>query len=136
MSQSFDVVVIGAGPGGYVAAIRCAQLGLRTACIERESALGGTCLRVGCIPSKALLDSSEHYLKAKKEFDIHGIQVSDLGIDFPRMIARKQEVVDQTVAGVDFLMEKNGITVLNGFGMPSVPITTTCWSAHATRCRS
>ena len=114
--NQFDLVVIGAGPGGYVAAIRGAQLGYKTALIEKRGTLGGTCLNVGCIPSKALLDSSEHYLKAKKEFDIHGIQVSDLGIDFPRMIARKQEVVDQTVAGVDFLMEKNGITVLNGFG--------------------
>ncbi|MGB1619306.1 MAG: dihydrolipoyl dehydrogenase family protein, partial [Flavobacteriales bacterium] len=114
--NQYDLVVIGAGPGGYVAAIRGAQLGYKTALIEKRGTLGGTCLNVGCIPSKALLDSSEHYLKASKEFDIHGIQTGELKIDFPRMIARKQEVVDQTVAGVDFLMEKNGITVLNGFG--------------------
>ena len=110
--NQYDLVVIGAGPGGYVAAIRGAQLGYKTALIEKRGTLGGTCLNVGCIPSKALLDSSEHYLKASKEFDLHGIQTGGLKIDFPRMIARKQEVVDQTVAGVDFLMEKNGITVL------------------------
>lgn len=114
--DKYDLVIIGAGPGGYVAAIRGAQLGFKTALIEKRGTLGGTCLNVGCIPSKALLDSSEHYLKASKEFDIHGIQVGSLNIDFPRMIARKQEVVDQTVAGVDYLMEKNGITVLHGTG--------------------
>lgn len=114
--DKFDLVVIGAGPGGYVAAIRGAQLGFRTALIEKRGTLGGTCLNVGCIPSKALLDSSEHYLKASKEFEVHGIKTGGLEIDFPRMIARKQEVVDQTVAGVDFLMEKNGITVLQGMG--------------------
>ncbi|HCZ07526.1 MAG TPA: dihydrolipoyl dehydrogenase, partial [Flavobacteriales bacterium] len=101
--DKYDLVVIGAGPGGYVAAIRAAQLGFKTALIEKRGTLGGTCLNVGCIPSKALLDSSEHYLKANKEFEAHGIKVGGLDIDFPRMIARKQEVVDQTVAGVDFL---------------------------------
>jgi dihydrolipoamide dehydrogenase len=114
--DKYDLVVIGAGPGGYVAAIRGAQLGFKTALIEKRSTLGGTCLNVGCIPSKALLDSSEHYLKASKEFEVHGIKVGKLDIDFPRMIARKQEVVEQTVAGVHFLMEKNGITVLHGMG--------------------
>ena len=114
--DKYDLVVIGAGPGGYVAAIRAAQLGFKTALIEKRGTLGGTCLNVGCIPSKALLDSSEHYLKANKEFEAHGIKVGGLDIDFPRMIARKQEVVDQTVAGVDFLMDKNGVTVLHGMG--------------------
>ncbi|MBL6645277.1 MAG: dihydrolipoyl dehydrogenase [Flavobacteriales bacterium] len=114
--DKYDLVVIGAGPGGYVAAIRGAQLGFKTALVEKRGTLGGTCLNVGCIPSKALLDSSEHYLKASKEFETHGIKVGGLDIDFPRMIARKQEVVDQTVAGVDYLMEKNGITVLQGMG--------------------
>ena len=114
--DKYDLVVIGAGPGGYVAAIRGAQLGFKTALIEKRGTLGGTCLNVGCIPSKALLDSSEHYLKASKEVEVHGIKTGGLEIDFPRMIARKQEVVDQTVAGVDFLMEKNGITVIQGVG--------------------
>ncbi len=114
--DKYDLVVIGAGPGGYVAAIRGAQLGFKTALIEKRGTLGGTCLNVGCIPSKALLDSSEHFLKARKEFETHGIKVGNLDLDFPRMIARKQEVVDQTVAGVDFLMEKNGITVIQGMG--------------------
>lgn len=95
----FDVTVIGSGPGGYVAAIRCAQLGMKVAIIEKYSTLGGTCLNVGCIPSKALLDSSEHFFQAKHQFAAHGIQLSDLRVDLPQMIKRKQEVVDQTTAG-------------------------------------
>lgn len=114
--EKFDVVVIGSGPGGYVAAIRCAQLGMKTAIIEKYNTLGGTCLNVGCIPSKALLDSSEHYHKAKEQFDTHGIELSNLKVNMPQMIKRKQEVVDQTTSGIDFLMKKNKIEVFHGHG--------------------
>jgi len=99
--SKYDVTVIGSGPGGYVAAIRCAQLGMKTAIIEKYDALGGTCLNVGCIPSKALLDSSEHYYNANNHFNEHGIKTSGLKIDFKQMIARKTGVVDQTVADGD-----------------------------------
>ena len=115
MSQ-FDVTVIGSGPGGYVAAIRAAQLGFKTAIIEKYSTLGGTCLNVGCIPSKALLDSSEHFEKAKHEFANHGIIINEPTADIARMIARKNEVVDQTTKGINFLMDKNKITVFEGLG--------------------
>ncbi len=115
-STQFDITVIGSGPGGYVAAIRCAQLGMKVAIIERYPTLGGTCLNVGCIPSKALLDSSEHFFQAKHQFADHGISVENLKVDLPKMIARKQDVVDQTTAGVAFLMKKNKITVFEGFG--------------------
>jgi dihydrolipoamide dehydrogenase len=114
--SNFDVVVIGSGPGGYVGAIRCAQLGFKTALIEKYDTLGGTCLNVGCIPSKALLDSSEHYFKARKEFEEHGILTGKLSLDFTRMVSRKTNVVDMTVKGIDFLMKKNNITVLRGVG--------------------
>ena len=114
--ESYDVIVIGSGPGGYVAAIRAAQLGKKTALVEKYNSLGGTCLNVGCIPSKALLDSSEHYHQAAHQFEAHGIETGGLKLDFKRMIARKAEVVEQTVGGIDFLMKKNGIDVLNGFG--------------------
>ena len=115
MSQ-FDVTVIGSGPGGYVAAIRCAQLGFKTAIIEKYPTMGGTCLNVGCIPSKALLDSSEHFYNAKHEFANHGIIINDPVADLGRMIARKNEVVDQTTKGIQFLMDKNKITVFEGVG--------------------
>lgn len=114
--MKYDVTIIGSGPGGYVAAIRCAQLGLNTALIERYYSLGGTCLNVGCIPSKALLDSSEHYHNAKERFTQHGIQLADLAVDMPQMIRRKREVVEQTVKGLDFLMKKNKIDVFTGHG--------------------
>lgn len=114
--EKFDVIVIGSGPGGYVAAIRCAQLGKKTALIERYNALGGTCLNVGCIPSKALLDSSEHYHKAKVQFAEHGIQLNDLKVNMKQMIERKRGVVSQTVDGIVFLMKKNNITVIHGHG--------------------
>jgi dihydrolipoamide dehydrogenase len=116
MPMDYDVVVIGSGPGGYVAAIRCAQLGMKTAIIEKYSTLGGTCLNVGCIPSKALLDSSEHFHNAQHTFKEHGIELSDLKVNLDQMIKRKSEVVKQTVGGIDFLMKKNKITVLNGTG--------------------
>jgi dihydrolipoamide dehydrogenase len=115
MSQ-FDVAVIGSGPGGYVAAIRSAQLGLKTALIEKYPSLGGTCLNVGCIPSKALLDSSEHFFNAKHTFATHGIKVGSVEADLTQMIARKDEVIAQTVNGVKFLMDKNKITVYQGVG--------------------
>ncbi len=114
--MDFDVTIVGSGPGGYVAAIRAAQLGLRTAIVERYNSLGGTCLNVGCIPSKALLDSSEHYHNAHDKFTEHGIDLSDLQVNMPQMIKRKNEVVDQTVKGVEFLMKKNKIEVLYGHG--------------------
>lgn len=114
--MKYDVVVIGSGPGGYVAAIRCAQLGMKTAIVEKYSTLGGTCLNVGCIPSKALLDSSEHYHAAQHKFEKHGIELKDLKVNFPQMVARKQGVVDQMTKGVDFLMKKNKIDVHTGFG--------------------
>lgn len=115
--NAYDVVVIGSGPGGYVAAIRCAQLGMKTALIERYATLGGTCLNVGCIPSKALLDSSEHYHNAMHTFKEHGIDMkSDPKVNIGQMIKRKQDVVDQTVAGINFLMKKNKIDVLRGHG--------------------
>lgn len=115
MSQ-FDVTVIGSGPGGYVAAIRCAQLGLKTAIIEKYPTMGGTCLNVGCIPSKALLDSSEHFENAKHNFQNHGILINEPTADLARMIARKDEVVDQITKGIQFLMDKNKITVFEGVG--------------------
>jgi dihydrolipoamide dehydrogenase len=114
--NKYDVAVIGSGPGGYVAAIRCAQLGLKTVIIEKYTKLGGTCLNVGCIPSKALLDSSHHYYDATKHFATHGIEVSGLKINFEQMIARKAEVVSITSGGINFLMDKNKITVLQGTG--------------------
>ncbi len=114
--MQYDVTVIGGGPGGYVAAIRCAQLGLKTAIVEKYSTLGGTCLNVGCIPSKALLDSSEHYYNASHTFKTHGINLENLSVDLPQMIQRKNEVVEQTTAGITFLMKKNKITTYQGLG--------------------
>lgn len=114
--MTYDITVIGSGPGGYVAAIRCAQLGFKTALIEKYSTLGGTCLNVGCIPSKALLDSTEHYHNAETTFEEHGIKLTGLKADLAQMIKRKGEVVSQTTQGIDFLMKKNKIDVLQGLG--------------------
>ncbi|MDC1081064.1 dihydrolipoyl dehydrogenase [Flavobacteriaceae bacterium] len=115
--SKYDVAVIGSGPGGYVAAIRCAQLGMKTALIEKYSTLGGTCLNVGCIPSKTLLDSSHHYEDAIKHFDTHGIEIpGEIKINFEKMIGRKRAVVEQTTKGIEFLMDKNNITVYQGLG--------------------
>ncbi|MFD1314572.1 dihydrolipoyl dehydrogenase [Namhaeicola litoreus] len=114
--KSFDVVVIGSGPGGYVAAIRCAQLGLKTAIIEKYSTMGGTCLNVGCIPSKALLDSSHHYYDAVHHFEKHGIDAKEVKVNFKQMIDRKSEVVSQTSGGINFLMDKNKIDTFQGLG--------------------
>ena len=115
--NQYDVAVIGSGPGGYVAAIRCAQLGMKTAIIEKYSTLGGTCLNVGCIPSKALLDSSHHYDDAVKHFEEHGIEIpGEVKVNLKKMITRKQAVVDQTTSGINFLMSKNKIDVYEGIG--------------------
>jgi dihydrolipoamide dehydrogenase len=113
----FDVAVIGSGPGGYVAAIRCSQLGMKTALIEKYSTLGGTCLNVGCIPSKSLLDSSHHYEDATKHFSTHGIDIEgEIKVNLKQMMARKRSVVEQTTKGINYLMDKNKITVFNGMG--------------------
>lgn len=114
--MKYDVVVIGSGPGGYVGAIRCAQLGLKTAIVEKYNTLGGTCLNVGCIPSKALLDSSEHFHNAAHNFEKHGIEINSPKVNMQQMIARKNAVVKQTCDGVQYLMEKNKIDVHTGLG--------------------
>lgn len=118
----YDVLVIGAGPAGYVASIRASQLGLKTACIEKwidedqKPVYGGTCLNVGCIPSKALLDSSHKYAEASHDFDVHGIKVSKVGIDVPAMIARKEKVVKQLTGGITGLFRANKVTGISGTG--------------------
>jgi len=115
--SSYDVAIIGSGPGGYVAAIRCAQLGLKTAIIEKYSTLGGTCLNVGCIPSKALLDSSHHFEDAVKHFEEHGIDIpGEVKVNLEKMMERKAGVVDQTTKGIEFLMNKNKIDTYQGVG--------------------
>ncbi|MFT5617016.1 MAG: dihydrolipoamide dehydrogenase [Arenicella sp.] len=114
--MEYDVTIIGSGPGGYVSAIRCAQLGLKTAIIERYNTLGGTCLNVGCIPSKALLDSTEHYHNATHTFKTHGIDVGKVEVNLEQMMKRKDEVVSTTCDGVEFLMKKNKIDVHTGHG--------------------
>ena len=114
--MKYDVTIIGSGPGGYVAAIRCAQLGFKTAIIEKYNTLGGTCLNVGCIPSKALLDSSEHYHNATHTFKTHGIDIKDIQVNLKQMIERKNGVVKITCEGIDFLMKKNKIDVYKGMG--------------------
>ncbi|MFM7416161.1 MAG: dihydrolipoyl dehydrogenase [Alphaproteobacteria bacterium] len=123
MSDAFDVIVIGAGPGGYVCAIRAAQLGLKVACVETRETLGGTCLNVGCIPSKALLQSSEHYEEAQHKLAAHGVTVGSVKLDLARMLARKGEVVGANVKGVEFLFRKNKVTWLKGEGSITAPGT-------------
>ena len=112
--EKYDVIVIGSGPGGYVAAIRAAQLGKKTAIIEKYATMGGTCLNVGCIPSKALLDSSEHYNNTVKNLADHGISVKDVKFDFGRMVERKSEVVKANTSGIEFLMKKNKVNTFQG----------------------
>jgi dihydrolipoamide dehydrogenase len=121
MSQSFDVVVIGGGPGGYVAAIRAAQLGLSAACVEKRPSLGGTCLNVGCIPSKALLTSSHHYEAANHEFAAHGIKIGKVELDLAALLARKDKVVSENTKGIDFLFKKNKVTRIVGAGRIAAP---------------
>src|SRR6185503_11551252 len=119
--DSFDLVVIGAGPGGYVAAIRAAQLGMRVACVEKEPALGGTCLRIGCIPSKALLDSSELFWNTRRHMAVHGIRVADVTLDLPVMMARKDKVVRGLTQGVAGLFKKNGVRHVHGTARIAAP---------------
>ena len=115
--STYDVIVIGSGPGGYVSAIRAAQLGMKTALIEKYSTMGGTCLNVGCIPSKSLLDSSHHYENALHNFEDHGISVDGkIKLDLDKMMSRKSSVVEQTTKGLEYLMSKNDITVYYGLG--------------------
>jgi dihydrolipoamide dehydrogenase len=114
MSDSYDVIVIGAGPGGYVAAIRAAQLGLSVACVEKRETLGGTCLNIGCIPSKALLQSSEKYVEAKGALGVHGIGVGDVSLDLGKMMARKDKVVAENTRGIEFLFRKNKVAWVKG----------------------
>src|SRR5665647_1095940 len=114
--KSVDVVIIGGGPGGYVAAIRAAQLGLNTVCVEMDKTLGGTCVNVGCIPSKALLSSSEHYEFARLHAAEHGIDYAGVSFDLARMMKRKDDVVEQNTKGVEFLFKKNKVTWAKGFG--------------------
>jgi dihydrolipoamide dehydrogenase len=116
MPERFDLIVIGAGPGGYIAAIRAAQLGMKVACVEKRPTLGGTCLNIGCIPSKALLDSSELFYLAKNRFARHGIQVGEPGLDVKQMLTRKDQVVKSLTDGVSFLFKKNHITPVPGQG--------------------
>src|SRR5579875_665881 len=121
MADSFDLIVIGAGPGGYVCAIRAAQLGLKVACVEKRETLGGTCLNVGCIPSKALLQSSENFEATSHHMKDHGILVDGVKLDLARMQARKGEVVTANVKGVEFLFKKNKVTWLKGEGRIAAP---------------
>jgi dihydrolipoamide dehydrogenase len=114
--MQYDVIIVGSGPGGYVAAIRCAQLGLKTACIEKYATYGGTCLNVGCIPSKALLDSSEHYYNASHAFKTHGINLDNLSLDIAQTMKRKTEVVAKNTGGITFLFKKNKIDGYQGIG--------------------
>src|SRR6266480_1038050 len=119
--DKFDVVIIGSGPGGYVAAIRAAQLGLKTAIVEKDKDLGGTCLNIGCIPSKALLTSSDHYVFAKKEAGKHGIVLENVGLDLAKMLARKDKVVKTMNSGVKMLMKGNKVTTFQGLGTVTAP---------------
>jgi dihydrolipoamide dehydrogenase len=121
MSTSFDLIIIGAGPGGYVCALRAAQLGMKVACVEKRDTLGGTCLNIGCIPSKALLQSSENYVAAIHDFAAHGIEMGDVRFDLGRMMARKDEVVSANVKGVEFLFRKNKVTWLKGAARLAAP---------------
>ena len=114
--MEFDLIVIGAGPGGYTAAIKAAQLGMKTAIVEKDEALGGTCLKVGCIPSKALLTSTELYYGARRHFGAHGISADGLSMDVGAMMKRKDGVVRKMARGIDFLMNKNGIERVAGLG--------------------
>ena len=109
MDNNFDVIVVGSGPGGYVCAIRCAQLGLKTACVESRKTLGGTCLNVGCIPSKSLLNSSEMYHKAQKEFKNLGVEIDKIKLDLSKMMSNKDRSVATLTKGIEFLFKKNKI---------------------------
>ena len=131
--MQYEVIVIGSGPGGYIAAIRSAQLGMKTAIIEKYQTLGGTCLNVGCIPSKALLDSSKHYHHLQHEYKAHGIQAKNLSIDVATMIARKDGIVKKLTGGVSALFKGNKVTYFHGKGTLSAgPVSYTHLRAHET----
>ena len=117
MSEKFDVTVIGGGPGGYVCAIRLSQLGLKTACVESRGALGGTCLNVGCIPSKSLLNLSENFHKAKKDFNQQGIEIEGIKLNIEKMMSNKNKSIQVLTKGVEFLFKKNKVTYLKGKGV-------------------
>src|SRR5437763_8410769 len=119
--EKFDIVIIGSGPGGYVAAIRAGQLGLKTAMVEKDKELGGTCLNVGCIPSKALLTSSDHFVFAKKEAEKHGIVIGNVEVDLNKMQQRKDKVVKTLTGGVRALMKTNKVTTFEGLGTVTAP---------------
>jgi dihydrolipoamide dehydrogenase len=121
VAERYDIAIIGAGPGGYVAAIRAAQLGMKTACIDSRAVPGGTCLNIGCIPSKALLQSSEKFAEARHRFDEHGVKLGDIGLDLPAMMARKDKVVETLTRGVEFLFRKNKVDWLKGRGRITAP---------------
>src|ERR1700730_10624908 len=121
MTDRYDIVIIGAGPGGYVAAIRAAQLGLKTACVENRASLGGTCLNIGCIPSKALLQSSEKFAEAGRELAEHGVKVGEVALDLRSMMSRKNKVVTTLIRDVDFLFRKNKVDWLKGKGRIAAP---------------
>ena len=117
MENNFDIIVIGGGPGGYVCAIRAAQLGLKVACVESRGTLGGTCLNVGCIPSKSLLNLSESYSKAQKDFNAQGIEFTDLKLNIDKMMANKNKSVQVLTKGIEFLFKKNKVTYIKGKGV-------------------
>jgi dihydrolipoamide dehydrogenase len=117
MENNFDVIIIGGGPGGYVCAIRAAQLGLKTACIESRGTLGGTCLNIGCIPSKSLLNLSETYHKAQKDFNAQGIEFTGLKLNLDKMMANKNKSVQVLTKGIEFLFKKNKVTYIKGKGI-------------------
>ncbi|MGA9866735.1 MAG: dihydrolipoyl dehydrogenase [Acetobacteraceae bacterium] len=123
MPDSFDVIIIGSGPGGYVCALRAAQLGMKVACVEKRATLGGTCLNIGCIPSKALLQSSENFTAAAHDFAAHGVRIGEISLDLTRMMSRKDEVVSANVKGVEFLFRKNKVTWLKGTARITAPGT-------------
>jgi len=121
MADSYDVIVIGGGPGGYVAAIRAAQLGLKTACIDKRGTPGGTCLNIGCIPSKAMLQSSEKFAEAQHALAAHGVKVSGVALDLPTLMARKDKVVGENTRGVEFLFKKNKVEYIKGAARFTAP---------------
>jgi len=122
-NTTYDLVIIGSGPGGYVAAIRAAQLGMKVACVEKGERLGGSCLNIGCIPSKALLESSEHYWNAKRHLKQHGIRIDGLQFDLKAIMARKSRVVKTLTSGVQLLFKQNGVTRVSGMGRIADPHT-------------
>ena len=116
MSDAYDVIIVGGGPGGYVSAIRATQLGLKVACVEKRNKLGGTCLNIGCIPSKALLQSSHHFESAIKEFPSHGIKIKGVSLDLKAMMCRKDKVINDLTKGIEYLFKKSKVDYINGVG--------------------